>query len=343
MANSKYEYVRAFERDEILLPNTWIVVRIDGRGFHRLSTHYNFHKPNDIRALNLMNAAAEYVVTSIPEIVIAYGVSDEYSFVFHRSTNLFERRAAKLVSTIVSAFTAAYVKLWPDVFVNGGGRSEEGDGEGEEGEADEGGQGLSLSMLPTFDGRAVCYPSWENLRDYLSWRQVDCHINNLYNTTFWALVQQGGMSPTAAEEFLKGTVSSDKNEILWSRFAINYNNELEMFRKGSVVYREYALEQGTTGSSRLKNAEGETSGSQVATQLEGGGAALEGMNENIEAEEEDHGRGIEAPISKTQAEKIKKARQKAKVVTRHVDIIKDDFWLQRPWIRSGKPGRLVEK
>jgi len=35
MANSKYEYVRNFERDEHLLPNTWIVVRIDGRGFHK--------------------------------------------------------------------------------------------------------------------------------------------------------------------------------------------------------------------------------------------------------------------------------------------------------------------
>src|ERR1700761_7268884 len=35
MANSKYEYVREYERDEILLPNTWIVVRIDGRGFHK--------------------------------------------------------------------------------------------------------------------------------------------------------------------------------------------------------------------------------------------------------------------------------------------------------------------
>jgi hypothetical protein len=32
---SRYEYVRNFERDEFLLPNTWIVVRIDGRGFHK--------------------------------------------------------------------------------------------------------------------------------------------------------------------------------------------------------------------------------------------------------------------------------------------------------------------
>ena len=33
MANSKFEYVRGFETDDSLLRNTWIVIRIDGRGF----------------------------------------------------------------------------------------------------------------------------------------------------------------------------------------------------------------------------------------------------------------------------------------------------------------------
>ena len=31
------------------------------------------------------------------------------------------------------------------------------------------------------------------------------HINNLYNTTFWALQQKGGMSATEAENELKVT------------------------------------------------------------------------------------------------------------------------------------------
>jgi tRNAHis guanylyltransferase len=31
----RYEYVKAFEQPDLLLPNTWIVVRIDGRGFHK--------------------------------------------------------------------------------------------------------------------------------------------------------------------------------------------------------------------------------------------------------------------------------------------------------------------
>jgi hypothetical protein len=125
----------------------------------RLSTHYSFTKPNDCRALNLMNAAASAVVSTLPDICIAYGVSDEYSFVFHKSTRLFERRAAKLVSTVVSTFTAFYVHLWGKFM------------EGVE---------LEASFLPTFDGRAVCYPSVGNLRDYMRWRQVDCKSSICY-------------------------------------------------------------------------------------------------------------------------------------------------------------------
>jgi hypothetical protein len=35
-----------------------------------------------------------------------------------------------------------------------------------------------LRAAPMFDGRAVLYPDVATLRDYLSWRQVDTHINN---------------------------------------------------------------------------------------------------------------------------------------------------------------------
>jgi hypothetical protein len=35
MANSKYEYVKDYELEDTLLPNCWIVVRLDGKGFTR--------------------------------------------------------------------------------------------------------------------------------------------------------------------------------------------------------------------------------------------------------------------------------------------------------------------
>ncbi|KAJ2865213.1 tRNA-histidine guanylyltransferase 1-like, partial [Coemansia asiatica] len=80
MAKSKYEYVRNFELQDRLLPSTWLVVRVDGQGFTKFTSKHEFTKPNDVRALNLMNRAAKIVVESMVEIVLAYGQSDEYSF-----------------------------------------------------------------------------------------------------------------------------------------------------------------------------------------------------------------------------------------------------------------------
>ncbi|KAF8846879.1 tRNAHis guanylyltransferas-like protein Thg1 [Acephala macrosclerotiorum] len=289
MANSKYEYVKAFEQPDLLLPNTWIVVRIDGRGFHKFSNKYAFEKPNDRRALDLMNAAAKAVMTELPDIVIAYGISDEYSFVFHKSCVLFERRSSKLVTTIVSTFTAYYVHLWFTFFPE-----------------------TPLSPpLPSFDGRAVQYPSIQNLRDYMSWRQVDCHINNLYNTTFWALIQSGGMDAKSAEKELAGSLAADKNEILFSRFKINYNNEPEIYKKGSVVLRDYELVEPGTASEII---------------------------------EEESAKTVEqAELSKTQEERDKKRRAKARITVQHVDIIKDEFWERRPWLLSNKPGKIPKE
>ena len=36
---------------------------------------------------------------------------------------------------------------------------------------------------------------------------------------------------------LQGTLSSDKNELLFSDFKINYNNLSELFRKGTILIR----------------------------------------------------------------------------------------------------------
>lgn len=92
MAQSKFEYVKGFERDEHCLPNCYIVVRIDGRGFSKFADDHKFVKPNDLSALELMNQAAISVMEKFKEIVIAYGQSDEYSFVFRRNAEQFKRR-----------------------------------------------------------------------------------------------------------------------------------------------------------------------------------------------------------------------------------------------------------
>lgn len=37
------------------------------------------------------------------------------------------------------------------------------------------------------------------------------HINNLYNTTFWALIQLGGVDATEAEKALKARIAAVVN------------------------------------------------------------------------------------------------------------------------------------
>ncbi|CAH1980631.1 unnamed protein product [Acanthoscelides obtectus] len=215
MAKSKFEYVREFESEETLLPNCWIVVRIDGKAFHKFSAKHNFAKPNDLRAISLMNKAATCVMQDYKDIVMAYGQSDEYSFVLRKSCTLHNRRKSKIMTYISSLFTSSYVYHWHSYFKD-----------------------QKLKYPPSFDGRIVLYPTDQNLKDYLSWRQADCHINNLYNTTFWNLVLTGGLTPAEAEKRLCGTLSSDKNEILFSEFGINYNNELEVYKKGTILLRK---------------------------------------------------------------------------------------------------------
>lgn len=280
MANSEYEYVRKFEQWDALPPSNWIVVRVDGRGFSKLCRKYEFTKPNDQHALDLMNAAAREVVRSMVDIVLAYGQSDEYSFVFHESTKLFDRRASKLATTVATTFTAEYCMQWSSFFPDD----------------------PLERPYPTFDGRCVCYPKRKILRDYLSWRQADCHINNLYNTTFWNLVLKDGQSPSEAEQSLKGTLAADKNEILFSKFGINYNNEPEIYRKGTVLYRSY---------DELTTQTPTTNGHSIS------------FKDNT-------------PASKTQVEKGKKRKQKATIAMVHSDIIGDAFWDELPYILSSK-------
>ncbi|KAF7249899.1 hypothetical protein EG68_09055 [Paragonimus skrjabini miyazakii] len=151
MAKSSFEYVKKFESSDICLPSSWIVVRLDGQGFHKFSEKHGFQKPNDGRALALACRAAERVMSRHPDIVIAYGQSDEFSFVFRRSTEAFNRRASKLSSTVVSLFAASYVFEWPNFLPN-----------------------VTLLYPPAFDSRVILYPTNRTLRDYLSWRQADC-------------------------------------------------------------------------------------------------------------------------------------------------------------------------
>lgn len=176
-----------------------------------------------------MNYAAREVIREVPDVTLAYGESDEYSFLFARDTRLYSRREAKLTTLITSLFTSHYVFAWNKFFPN-----------------------EPLLKPPCFDGRAIVYPAKENVRHYFAWRQADCHVNNLYNTVFWALRLKGGQTEQEAVETLRGTVSADKNELLHSRFGINYNDIDSMLRKGTIIAGEATSSDDEQGKTKSK-------------------------------------------------------------------------------------------
>ena len=215
MSKSKYEYVKNFEVQSKCIPETFILVRIDGKGFSKFTTINGFAKPNDRKALDLMNIAANEVCKKFKDIFLAYGQSDEFSFMLGRDTDLYNRRKEKICSTLVSVFTAVYNIKFEEIM------------------------GKKAIGYAIFDGRVVEYPSLKSMKDYFSWRQVDCHINNLYNTCFWKFVLEEGLSHKKTEKILKDTVSSDKHELLFSKFKLNYSHEPAIFRKGSLLIRHW--------------------------------------------------------------------------------------------------------
>ena len=68
MACSKFEYVKKFENHQVLLPNTYILLRIDGKGFTKFCENQNLEKPNDKRCIDLMSKCAEKVLEKFHEI-----------------------------------------------------------------------------------------------------------------------------------------------------------------------------------------------------------------------------------------------------------------------------------
>lgn len=123
------------------------------------------------------------------------------------------------------------------------------------------------------------------------------HINNLYNTIFWALVQQGGKTAAEAHATLRGTASAAKHEMLFQQFNINYNDISDRYKRGSVLVRVPR----DAPEIASKTSTGHTVTEQVSTDEPAGG----------------------------------KKRARAMVEVLHCDIVRDEFWKARSYILAG--------
>ena len=320
---------------------------------NRFADLHGFAKPNDDRALRLMDAAASDVAlalgaagkkeknkggssngressngggggdpsssssSSSTGVVLGFGTSDEYSLVLGPNCRIYDRREAKLVSVAASTFAASYVRRWDSFFCRRRGEDESRISSSKTGGGDID-DDTPLRCTPSFDCRAVLYPTTQHLRDYLSWRQADAHVNCQYNACFWTLVQKDGKTKTEAAAALRGTRTAEKNELLFQR-GVNYSRMPARHRKGSVLVRKVEVLDAETETEKEVDAEAEEEAEE-----EGNGAA--------ETCGDDGNKSSSAPSSSSSL----LARLAPGWAVVHCDIIKDDFWEARPHLISSR-------
>lgn len=198
--------MRAYETagSQGLLPNVWLVVRLDGRSFHQFVARPElaFERPFDERFRDAMIATARHLMDCGFRSIYAQTHSDEVSLLLHRQDAAFGRRASKLLSVLAGEASACF--------------------------------SLHLQALAAFDARVSQLPTVELVAQYFRWRQADAHRNALHGHCFW-LLRREGSSVDEATARLDGASTGDKNELLFQR-GLNFNDLPIWQRRGVGVY-----------------------------------------------------------------------------------------------------------
>jgi tRNA(His) 5'-end guanylyltransferase len=199
--------MRVFEtaHDHCVLPGLFMVARLDGRGFTRLTKEiHQFEAPFDERMRDLMVSTTQHLMQSGFRVVYGYTQSDEISLLFHPNEDSFQRKLRKYESILAGEASAEF--------------------------------SLLLGSRGVFDCRLSQLPALEQVVDYFRWRSEDAHRNALNSHCYWLLRKQG-KSVRAATSFLEGRSVADKNELLF-QYGVNFNDLPQWQKRGVGVYWE---------------------------------------------------------------------------------------------------------
>ena len=109
---SKYLYYRELT-DYKLLPNSYVMVMLDGRSFSK-KIKKKFHRPFDDEFITMMNETAKYVCEKVSGCKLAYVQSDEINLVLYDTQDqepFFGNRLCKMQSIIASLATSKFNQL----------------------------------------------------------------------------------------------------------------------------------------------------------------------------------------------------------------------------------------
>lgn len=200
--------MRVFEtaHDLCVLPGIYMVARLDGRSFTRLTKEvHQFEAPFDARFRDMMLATAEHLMTGCGfNFVYGYTQSDEISLLFGLDDNSFQRKLRKLISVLSGEASAKF--------------------------------SLLLGAVGVFDCRICELPSVDLVVDYFRWRNEDAHRNALNAHGYWLLRKQG-KAVGEATAAMSGLSVAQKNELLFQN-GVNFNDLPLWQKRGSGLYWE---------------------------------------------------------------------------------------------------------
>ncbi len=196
--------------DQYILPDMYIVARLDGRGFTKM-TEKRFEKPFDERFREMMlQITKELMTNSGFKIIYGYTQSDEISLLFAKEENSFGRKVRKINSTLAGIASAK--------------------------------ASMIMGELVSLDCRVIPLPNIERVKDYFAWRMEDSHRNSLNGWCYWTLRKEG-KSRREATSILSGKGDSFKNELLFER-GINYDRLPLWQKRGCAMYFNRAVKIG---------------------------------------------------------------------------------------------------
>lgn len=197
--------MRVYEQsiDQVILPDMFMVARLDGRSFSRLTKEIcDFEAPFDVRFRDMMVNTVKQLMDCGFRVVYGFTESDEISLLFHKEENTFGRKVRKYNSILSGIASAAF--------------------------------SLQLGQVVAFDCRMVPLPNIEKVQDYFLWRQEDAHRNALNAHCYWMLRKEGLDAQTATAQ-LDGKSIAYKNELLFQR-GINFDRLPAWQKRGIGVY-----------------------------------------------------------------------------------------------------------
>lgn len=199
--------------DYKLMPNSYVLVHVDGRAFSNYCEH--FHKPFDEFFIATMNKVATYLCQKVSNCLIGYVQSDEITLLIvdnNKSDGWFKLRICKLCSIISSLASTKFMQIIYSNYLNNNDES------------------INIENIPLaeFDCKVWNVPNLNEAYCWFNFRQIDCIRNSKQMVSQTYLPHKELIGLTCDEQIIK----------VKEKFGIDWNNFTDGEKFGRFIIKK---------------------------------------------------------------------------------------------------------